>query len=682
MSSNEYKVHRKRIKEADDFEVLILEIPRLDLEDKLAYLAREKGQISRVFYEDFIIATCVANINQLLFGLNNQEATQEDLLKVRAEVVESIIEFNPLLSPKDLIINRNHVVKIKDDNKKLKEGEKMLNENKYWDTPSYYDSQPERPPKNLTGPTDRTSSNTGKGDTPSGGGELKDVHKLEFETVQKWWKRIGQYVSIKKYDEKDAESILKHRYFHNRTSFGTFIVSICVQEFDELFALLDNMGVPNRVAPPLLIHELYELCLECNNFLTFEKAQELADTDDNDSNTKQSCSPGAGKKCASSSGTMSQYMNKKKQKLFKDLPKEDLLKLGDNMKVLLIGQDKAVDSLAEAIQRASVGLKDPNKPIGSFLFAGRTGVGKTLASKILADELIKGKDNLVTIDCSEYSADHEYAKLIGAPSGYVGHEAGGLLTNAIAKNPFNVVVFDEVEKASRKVHELLLQILEEGRLTDGKGKMVSFKDTVIIMTSNVGVSEIDQVKKTIGFGSANVLTEEKKEAALNDALKRKFKPEFLNRIDDIIHFNTLTRKDYMRIIDIELYKLNDNLRHNDTEYKEVELDFDKKVRSLIYKEGIDEEYGARPLKRCIEKIIATPLARKLLMEGASADTIVEMTTKRGQIIFTIKKKPSDPPFYISGKAQEAAAGCVKGTDCSNGKGECCGGEDEDCKCKE
>ena len=676
MSNTDYKVHRKRIKEADDFEILILEIPRTDLEDKLAYLAREKGQISKVFYEDFIIATCVANINQLLFGLNNQDATQSDLLKVREEVVKNIIEANPLLNPDDLIINRNHVVKIKDTDKDLEEGDKMLNENKYWDTPSYYDSQPEGPTKDLSArPTDRTPDNTGKGDiSASDDNELKDVNKLEFEVVQKWWKRIGQYVVIKKFNEADAESILKHRYFHNRTSFGTFIVSICVQDFDELFTLLDNMGVPARVAPPLLIHELYELCLECNGFLTFERAQELADLDDDDS-VKKSCGPGSGKKCASSSGTMGQYMNKKKQKLFKDLPKEDLLKLGDNMKVLLIGQDKAIDGLSEAIQRASVGLKAPNKPIGSFLFAGRTGIGKTLATKVLADELIKGKDNLITIDCSEYSADHEYAKLIGAPSGYVGHEAGGILTNAIAKHPFSVVVFDEVEKASKKVHELLLQILEEGRLTDGKGKTVPFKDTVVILTSNVGVSEVDKVRKTIGFGEVNVLTEEKKEAALNDALKKKFKPEFLNRIDDIIHFNTLVKKDYMRIIDIELYKLNDNLRNNDTEYKDVELKFDKRVRSLIYKEGIDEEYGARPLKRCIEKIISTPLARKLLIGGASDDTLVTITAVKNKVDFSVSKKPADPPFYISDKAQEAAAGCQKGDDC-------CGGNDDDCKCKE
>lgn len=680
--TNDYKVHRKRIKEADDFEVLILEIPRADLEDKLAYLAREKGQISKVFYDDFIIATCVANINQLLFSLNNHGATQADLVKVREEVVKNIIEANPLLNPDELVINRNHVVKIKEDDTELEEGTKLLNENKYWDSSSYYDNQPEGPPTDLTQPTDRTPSNTGKQDSDDKNKELKDVNSLEFEVVQKWWKRIGQYVQVKTFNENDAESILKHRYFHNRTSFGTFIVSICIQDFDELFALLDNMGVPTRVAPPLLIHELYELCLECNGFLTFERAQELADVDDDDS-TKKSCSPGA-KKCSSSSGTMGQYMNKKKQKLFKDLPKEDLLKLGDNIKVLLVGQDKAVDSLSEAIQRASVGLKDPHRPIGSFLFAGRTGVGKTLATKILADELIKGKDNIVTIDCSEYSADHEYAKLIGAPSGYVGHEAGGFLTNAIAKNPFNVVVFDEVEKASKKVHELLLQILEEGRLTDGKGKTVSFKDTVIILTSNVGVSEIDKVKKTIGFGNANILTEEKKEAALNDALKKKFKPEFLNRIDEIVHFNTLSRKDYMRIIDIELYKLNDNLRHNDTEYKEVELRFDKKVKSLIFKDGIDEEYGARPLKRCIERKISTPLAKRLLTEKVGADTLVIITTDKSKVSFDLSKKPVDPPFYISDKAQEAAAGCKKGDDCcgGNGDGECCGGDDsEECKCK-
>jgi ATP-dependent Clp protease ATP-binding subunit ClpC len=311
------------------------------------------------------------------------------------------------------------------------------------------------------------------------------------------------------------------------------------------------------------------------------------------------------------------------------------------MKVFVIGQDDAVDQIVEAVQRASVGLKDPNKPIGSFLFAGRTGIGKTLATKVLADELIKDRNNLVTIDCSEYSADHEYAKLIGAPSGYVGHEQGGILTNAVIENPFSVVVFDEIEKASAKVHELMLQILEEGRLTDGKGQKVSFKDTIIIMTSNICVEEVDEVKKTIGFGDVATVTEEKKTKAIDGAIKKKFKPEFLNRIDSVVHFKNLTKKDYMRIIDIELYKLNDNLKSNDTEFKTLSLEFDSKIKAFVFKHGIDEDFGARPLKRCIEKEVSTPLAARLLRGDIGASEIVNVTVRRSKVDFDIEEKPED-----------------------------------------
>ena len=621
MSKNDYQVFRVKIEKADDFEVLILQLPSEEVEDKLAYLTKEKGQISKSLYEDYIIATCVANINQLLFSISSSGMDTSDLLLVREEVVQAIIEHNPMLNPATLILNKNNVIKTHPLDAELPEGAKRLTDNKFWDQdPRDLDIEiPEVPePRNTT-----TNNKT------------VDISKLKYKIVQKWWKRIGQYLQIKKYDAADLEAILKNRYFHNRTSFATFVVSFCIEGHEELFALLDEMGIPKRVAPPLLMHELYELCRSCNEFLTYENAHELSDDQPDDEEGCTSCDT---KKRTASSGTMGQYAknNKKKKKSFKDLPKEDLLQLADNIKVLLIGQDEAVDQLAESIQRASVGLKAPNKPIGSFLFAGRTGVGKTQASKVLADELIKGKDNLVTVDCSEYSADHEYAKLIGAPSGYVGHEAGGFLTNAIMKNPFSVVVFDEVEKASRKVHELLLQILEEGRLTDGKGKTVEFNQTVIIMTSNVGVDEVDKVRKTIGFGDVAKLTETKKEAALDKALKRKFKPEFLNRIDSIIHFKSLSKKDFMRIIDIELYKLNDNLKANDTEYKSMWLEFDDKVKEFIFDKGINEDYGARPLKRAIEREIATPLARKLLSEDiAIKKGTIKVSVDEGQVIFDL-----------------------------------------------
>lgn len=627
MSKDDYQVFREIIKEIDGFEALVLKLPETELEDKLAYLAKEKGQISRSHYEDFIIATCIANINQLLHSLKQQEEiNQPDLLKVRDEVIKAILKHNPKLDPTKIVINKNHVLKLLTG--KAKKTDKLLVDNKYWDILDVEEAEPYY--------TENDSEKNKPTKTNTSDSEPKNIEDLSCTIIKKWWDRIRQYIKIKKFSEDDVESILSGRYFHNRTSFSTFIVSVCVVDFEELFDLLDEMGVPSRVAPPLLMHELYELCFDCNPFLSFDIARKLSSTPEDSDAPPASCSKKA--------GNMEKYANNKKKdntKRFKDVPKQDLLNLADSIKVSLIGQDKAVDDLTDSIQRASVGLKDPNKPIGTFLFAGRTGCGKTQATKVLAEELIKSKDSLITIDCSEYSADHEYAKLIGAPSGYVGHEAGGLLTNAIQKNPFSVVVFDEVEKASKKVHELLLQILEEGRLTDGKGKTVSFSDTVVIMTSNVGVDEIEKVKKTIGFGNVAQLTEEKKSSALDKALKKKFKPEFLNRIDSIIHFNSLTDKDYMRIIDIELYKLNDNLKANDTEYKKLWLEFDCKVRNLIFREGINAEYGARPLKRCIERLVSTPLARMLLSENIDKEAVIKISSNRGKATFKAETKKEE-----------------------------------------
>lgn len=626
MSDMDYRVHKCWVEHVE-FEILVLEIPEEELEDKLAYLARDKGQITKSFYEDFVIATCIANINQLIFHIKQQHLDTENLLKVRGEVMSHILAYNSGLDPDNLVINRNSVIKLK-GNKDLDEGERLLSDNKNWNV-SYYDealsqhdTDPSIAPDEKNVPSKKVPA------------ELKDLEDLKYEVTKKWWQRINKYIEVKTFKEEDMESIISKRYFHDRSSFQTFVVTICVIDAESLFEILDNMGIPNRVAPPILMDEIYKLCANANPFLTYENAKELSEDlaeEDEDATPKKT-----GPNRMSSHARSQKKSKKKKTKSFKDIPKKDLLNLADAMKVSIIGQDEAVDSLTQAIKRASVGLKDPVKPIGSFLFAGRTGIGKTLATKVLANELIKEKDNLINIDCSEYSADHEYAKLIGAPSGYVGYEQGGILTNAIQKNPFSVVVFDEVEKASHKVHELLLQILEEGRLTDGKGQPASFKNAVIVMTSNVGVEEIDEVGKTIGFGDVAVLTEEKKDKALKDALKKKFKPEFLNRIDSIINFRSLSKADYMRIIDIELYKLNENLRNNDTEYQTLALDFDARIRNLVYREGIDEKYGARPLKRCIENMVATPLADKLLREDIEPETSVNISAYRGKATFKLE----------------------------------------------
>lgn len=616
MSLSNYGVYKAWINEAD-FEVLVLKIPDDELEDKLAYLAREKGIIPQNLYEDFIIATCIANINQLLSHIKQQMSTPPDLMEIRKEVVVEVLKINSALEPESLIINRNHVVKLKTD-AVLGDGEKLLTSNKSWGLSYYDDSQGIDPNSEVT---------DGQPET--------DMKTFKYTLVKKWWKRINQYIEIKQFLEEDMQNILDQNYFHDNFSFQTFIVSMCVLNAEDLFTMLDTMGISNRVAAPILIHEVYDLCIAANPFLLYENARELMD-DPQENDESQYNQEGT----QSNQTSMVNQIKKQKrgkQLKFKNISKKDLLCLGGAMKKSLVGQDEAVDTIVDTIQRASVGLKDPVKPIGSFLFAGKTGCGKTKSAKVLADELIKERKNLVTIDCSEYSSDHEYSKLIGAPSGYIGYDQGGYLTNAIIENPFSVVVFDEIEKASSKIHELLLQVMDEGRLTDGKGKKVSFKNTIIIMTSNIGVKEVDKVEKIIGFGDVAKLTDSKQNNAINKAIKNKFKPEFLNRIDSVVNFKALTKKDYMQIIDIELYKLNDYLKSNSTEYKNCKIEFDKNVKNFIFKKGVNEQYGARPLKRCIEKEVATPLARKLLEEEGVVDS-VQVNVRKSKAVFKLKYK--------------------------------------------
>ena len=1063
MSEKDYKVIEKRVDEID-LTLLIVVVPESEIEDKLAVLARESGSVSRNFYEDFVISVCVANINKLLYAFNQyiNLGTGFKMSDVRRKIYEFVLEANKLFSPEHIYINKNGVLKVdKTGKRELSADEISLSDNKMWELDNYEELLDPAPKCSE----DCTCSEESCEEKESESKKIKrpvtdlvPVSNLKYENVKKWWNRLSKYVEIKQFKEEDVEHILRSGDFTSRSVFNSHIVSLCVRNVRDLFEFLDSIGISSKVSPPILMHELYDLCRQVNPFLTFEEAIGWID----DFSTKEK-SDNKNKKKAGLS--MSDYAKDSKQrKKFKDVPKKDLLTLKERINSNLVGQDEAIGSLVESIQRAGVGLRDPEKPIGSFLFAGSTGCGKTETCKILAKELTKDKEALVVIDCSEYSADHEYAKLIGcfvpgtqvlmadgsrksseeirvgeevitylghpkevefvheydqagdmlevttvnsnivetmtkthevlaiksrkctrknreyvtckptcsskdcstkqfeeyklewvhakellvgdvvayprykstgeypevidladyikgetrykyddefiwaqkqmklpryikvdenltrlmgyyvseggsagkaktinftfnskehsyiievvklvrkvfgkevhvrikdrspqksvrlwvaskvihnlfvtlcgkntyvkrvpswfkdmpdnllkgfletavfgdgcqviprrmdystvskdlhsqmelffrrlgyitttsiekginmgannkdryrlyiggnqieklnsefnfgidlsemeltniqrmawidenyvykqikkidivsytgkvydlavkddtsyvldfivhnSPQGYVGYEQGGYLTNAVQKNPFSIVVFDEVEKASHKVHELLLQVLDEGRLTDGKGNQVSFKDSIIILTSNIGANEVANIKNTVGFGDVATITDKKKDIEIAKAIKKKFKPEFINRIDSIVYFKKLNKKDYMKIIDLELEKLNFYLKNSNSEYKDSILFFDGKIRNLIYKEGINEEYGARPLKRCIEKVIATPLAIKMLRDDVNATSKIKVTSDKNIAVFEIATIGDDPPFYLNVETKEQEIG--------------------------
>ena len=286
---------------------------------------------------------------------------------------------------------------------------------------------------------------------------------------------------------------------------------------------------------------------------------------------------------------------------------EKLLKLEDTLHKRVIGQDNAVSAVAKAIKRAMTGVQDPKRPIGTFLFAGPTGVGKTELSKALAETLFGDEDMLIRIDMSEYMESNSVAKLIGAPPGYVGYDEEGQLTEKVRRKPYSVILFDEVEKAHKDVFNLFLQIFDDGRLTDSKGRLVDFKNTVIIMTSNVGV-KTGAEKANIGFGSTLKVEESSSRESLMAALKHVFKPEFINRIDEIVQFSNLSKQDCSKICHL----LVDNFKVRLAQ-KNIIFSYREDVISLIVDKGYNAEFGARPLKRAIINMLEDEISEKMLM---------------------------------------------------------------------
>ncbi|WP_055668457.1 ATP-dependent Clp protease ATP-binding subunit [Desnuesiella massiliensis] len=311
---------------------------------------------------------------------------------------------------------------------------------------------------------------------------------------------------------------------------------------------------------------------------------------------------------------------------------EKLLKLEEILHNRVIGQEEAVKSVARAVRRARVGLKDPNRPIGSFIFLGPTGVGKTELSKALAEAMFGDENNMIRVDMSEYMEKHTVSRLIGSPPGYVGYDEGGQLTEKVRRNPYSVVLFDEIEKAHPDVFNVLLQILEDGRLTDGKGKTVNFKNTIVIMTSNAGASTIRK-QKSLGFvvGKDSLSEYEKMKDNIMEELKRTFRPEFLNRIDDIIVFHSLEEKDLIKIVRLMLEAVANRLKEQN-----INLDFDEESEKLLAKEGVDTTYGARPLRRAITKTVEDRLSEEILKGNVKRGDNVLVTVEEEELVFKVK----------------------------------------------
>ena len=314
-----------------------------------------------------------------------------------------------------------------------------------------------------------------------------------------------------------------------------------------------------------------------------------------------------------------------------------LMKMAESMNGTVIGQNEAITKIVKAIQRNRAGLKDPNKPVGSFIFLGPTGVGKTQLCKVLSKFLFDSEEALIRIDMSEYMEKFAVSRLIGAPPGYVGYEEGGQLTEKVRRKPYSIILLDEIEKAHPDVFNLLLQVLDDGKMTDSLGRTIDFKNTIIIMTSNIGARQLQDFGTGVGFGTKtrNDNDQDNMKGVIQNALKKTFAPEFLNRIDDVVIFNSLTRKDILKIIDIELEKL--FKRINSLGYK-VELT--KVAKEYIAEKGFDEKYGARPLNRAIQKYIEDPLAEEIIKKKVKEGDLIKLDfdQKKQEILVKIDVK--------------------------------------------
>lgn len=417
--------------------------------------------------------------------------------------------------------------------------------------------------------------------------------------IMKFCEALDRFVGIRALKPTECQKLFEGVKLTDRKSYTSLIINAVVVDFHAEIApqMFANKDMP--MLREVIEQELYSLCIKVNPSLDIHEVSlpltqaaggaqiPLLDRPEAPEPAPEPGEPGTPIQVEAAS--------------------ERYLGMAEELKAAVIGQEEAIQAVSGAIRKAKAGLKAPERPVGSFLFVGATGVGKTETAKSL-HRFLFGDSPLVRVDCSEYAAPHEYSKLIGAPPGYIGHNDGGYLTEALKNRDGAVVVFDEIEKAHLKVHNLLLQVMEEGELTDSKGAVISFRDSVVVMTSNVGVQRLDERAGAIGFDrSGRTINQKLRAQETRKALEKAFPPEFLNRIDEVVVFRSLDRDDSFAILDRMLNEVQSRTRNLG-----LKVDFPQGARDFLVDEGFDEKFGARPLRRAIQKHVENPLAELIL----------------------------------------------------------------------
>lgn len=429
--------------------------------------------------------------------------------------------------------------------------------------------------------------------------------------VIKYFDLIDEFIRIRCCSEEVLAG-LPNREITNKSSYRKRIVETCVPEFSsEIINAIAKLDEDYDLE--VLEELLYQICIDVNPNLEIHQVNLPNKTPDNE-DPEQTLIPRPDNQASRST------LYKKALGLEKSLRRQ------------IIGQDEAITSLVRAVKKSAVGLKRPGSPIGTFLLVGQTGTGKTELAKALTRSLYNNPGQLVRIDCSEYALPHEYAKLIGSPPGYIGHSEGGYLTETVRKKKDCVVLFDEIEKAHSKVHNLLLQLLDEGVLTDSKGQTVSFSRATVILTSNLGIEKIDSIRSRMGFKSdpKSMFDGIDLKAVTLEAMKEFFRPEFINRIDEVIVFNPLDVDVCVQIAHRMLKEVASLLMRNG-----IQVEFSPGIKNMLAREGFSEEYGARELRRLIKKEIEDPLTDLILADSLGPGTRMRVRLRGKRPVFSV-----------------------------------------------
>lgn len=430
----------------------------------------------------------------------------------------------------------------------------------------------------------------------------------EFNLVLKYCEALDEFVKIRVFSEEDAREVLREAAGADKSAFQGHVIRACLQDYNE--------GIEERIraargagAAQDIPDVLYLLCVEVNPALEIHHVS-----------IPLTCGP---TDAAADPALRDQLRRRSRRNLAR------IIAMEKELRRRVIGQDRAVEIVTRAIKKATVGLRDPRRPIGAFLFVGQVGVGKTELAKAISEYLYGSQSRLIRVDCSEYALPHEYAKLIGSPPGYIGHNEGGYLTEAAKQMDEFIVLFDEIEKAHSKMHNILLQLLDEGMVTDSKGFKVSFRNALILMTSNLGVREVEALRGGIGFDydRRQESSFEQMSDEIHRALRKTFRPEFLNRLDEILVFNTLSVRDSIRIVDLMLSELRGIAARTG-----IELVFQPPLKRYLAEEGWKREFGARELRRTIKRLIEAPLTDMILSGSATEGSVIRIGVRDRQVV--------------------------------------------------